>query len=70
MKKRFILFQAVSNKLGITFLPKEFESKHKIERMLVSRRILFKKLVIMPKSKLPNIKGSLCKIPVNGVDNC
>ena len=71
MKKNFIPWQAVCNKMGITFLPKEFESISRLERVLVSRRILFKKVVIMPKGKLPKIKGSLCNIPVNEVyDNC
>ena len=67
MKKKFIPCQAVSNKLDNTFLPKEFKSIHKLERVLVSRRIFFKKVVIMPKGKLPKIKGSLCNIPVNEV---
>ena len=63
--------QAVSNKLAITVLSKEFESIRKLERVLVSRRILFKKVVIMPKGKLSQIKSSLCNILVNEVyDNC
>ena len=67
----FIPCQAVSNKLDITFLPKEFERTPKLENVLVSKRILFKKVVIIPKGKLPKIKGSLCNIPVNKVyDNC
>ena len=71
MKKNCILCQAVCNKMGITFLLKEFESISRLERVLVSRRILFKKVAIMPKGKLPKIKGSLCNIPVNEVyDNC
>ena len=71
MKRKFIPCQAVSNKLDITFLPKEFESIHKLERVLVSRSILFKKVVIVPNSKLPKVKGSLCNIPVNAAyDNC
>ena len=43
LKKKFIPYQAVSNKLDISFLPKEFESRSKHERVLVSRRILFRK---------------------------
>ena len=67
----FIPCQAVSNRLDITFLPKQFESIPKLEKVLVSRRILSKKVVIMPKGKLPKLKGSLCNIPVNKVyDNC
>ena len=70
-KNKFISYQAVSNELDITFLPKEFESIYKLERVLVSRRILFKKKVVMPKGKLPKIKGSLCNISVNEVfSNC
>ena len=62
--------QAVSNKLAITFLSKEFESIRKLERVLVSRRILFKKVVIMPKGKLSQIKSSLCSLCNNVYDNC
>ena len=52
-------------------MPKEFGSIHKLERMLISRTILFKKVVIMPKGKLPKIKGSLCNTTVNKVyDHC
>ena len=65
------LCQVVCNKLGITFLSKEFESIYGLERVLVSRRILFKKVAIMPKGKLSNIKGSLWNITINEVyDNC
>ena len=71
LKKKFIPCQAVSNKLDINFSPKEFESINKLERVLVSRRILFKKVVTMPKGKLPKTKGSLCNNPVNEVyNNC
>ena len=71
MKNNCIPCQAVCNKMGITFSSKNFESISRFERVLVSRRILFKKVAIMPKSKLPKIKGSLCNIPVNKVcDNC
>lgn len=52
-------------------MPKEFENIHKLERVLVSRRILLKKMVIILKGKLLKIKGSLCNIQVNEVyDNC
>ena len=58
MKKNCIPSKAVCNKMGITFLLKEFESINRFERVLLSRRILFKKVAIMPKGKLPKIKGS------------
>ena len=50
MRKNCIPCQAVCNKMGITLSPKEFESVHRLERVLVSRMILFKKVAIMPKS--------------------
>ena len=37
--------------MGFTFLPKEFESIGRLERVLMSRRILFKKMPIIPKGK-------------------
>ena len=66
MKKNCILCQVVCNKMSIT-LPKEFESINGLERVLVSRRVLFKTVATMPKGKLPKIKGSLCNIPVSEV---
>ena len=55
---------AVINKLGIVSLPKEFESVNKLERILVSKKILFKKITIMSKGQTPKIKGTICNIPV------
>ena len=60
MKKNCIPCQAACNKMGIAFLLKKFDSISRLERVLVSRRILLKKVAIMPKGKLPNIKESLC----------
>ena len=38
---------------------------------LYQEGLLFKKVVTMPKDKLPKIKGRLCNIPFNEVyDNC
>ena len=34
MKRNFIPWQGVCNKMGITFLPKEFESINRLERVL------------------------------------
>ena len=68
MKKKFIPCRAVSNNLGITFLPKELESIHKIEAF-VPRTMLFKKIKITPKGKLSKKKVSLSNIPVNEVYN-
>ena len=54
--KDLVPCQAVINKLGIVSLPKEFESINKFKRILVSKRILFKKITIMSKGQTPKIK--------------
>ena len=71
VRNNCILCQAVCNIMFISFLPKELWSIRRLERVLVSSRISFKKIAIKPKGKLPKIKGSLCNIPVIEVyDNC
>ena len=52
-------------------MKKKFIPCQAVSNKLVSRTILFKKVVIMPKGKLPKIKGSLCNTTVNKVyDHC
>ena len=56
--------QAVWNKLELTPLPKEIEILNKLEKVLISKRILFKKIVIMPKGQQPKINGAICNVPI------
>ena len=52
-------------------LPKLFQDIRRLERLLVSRRILFKKVTVMRKGKSLKMKGSICNIPVSEVNvNC
>ena len=39
-----------------------------MEKILVSKRLLFKKVAIMPKGQSPKIKGSVCNVPVEVMD--
>ena len=49
----------------------QFQGINRLERLLASTRILFKKVTVMPKSKSLKIKGSICDIPVTEVNaNC
>ena len=41
--------QEVANKLFVEDLPKQFQGINRIERVLASRRILFKKVAVMPR---------------------
>ena len=64
MKKSEIPSQAVWNKLDIFPLPADLANLNRLERTIISRRILFKKVAIMPKGLTPKLKGSICNIPV------
>ena len=56
--------------LEVCELPKEFRDIRRLERVLVARQLLFKKTNIMSKGQFPKLKGALCNIPIDGVDDC
>ena len=56
--------QAVWNKLEVDPLPGVLESLHKLEKAIICKRILFSKVMIMPKGQMPKIKGSICNVPI------
>ena len=71
LQKNSVPSQAVANRLNVVELPKLFQGNRRLERLLVSRRILFKKVAVMRKGKSLKIKDSICNIPVLEVDvNC
>ena len=60
----------MGNKLEIFSLPENFSSVRTLGRVLVAKRILFKKVAIMFKRQSPKIRGTVSNIPVeNVVDN-
>ena len=69
VKKNNVPCQAVSNRLAVELLPKEFRDLRRLERVLVAERILFKKVTVMPKVQSPKVKGSICNIPISEIDN-
>ena len=68
LKKNLILCQAVANKLAAERLPSTFEIICRFERVLVSRRVLFKTETVIPKGPSPKLKGSICNIPISEVN--
>ena len=67
MKKR------TSNKLDAEVAPKLLQNLKKLEKVLISKRVLFKKVSIMlGKGEFANIKRKICNIPVEteAVCNC
>jgi len=72
LSEKEIPCQAVWNKLSLDDLPEEIAVLNRLEKVLFSKRILFKKISIMPKGQQPKIKGAICNIPVraDAVSNC
>ena len=68
--KNCIPCQAVCNILKVSELPKEFRDIRRLERVLIARRLLFKKISIMLKGQSPKLKGALCNVPIDVVDVC
>ena len=54
----------------VSELPEEFRDIRRLERVLVARPLLFKKINIMPKGQSPKLKGALCNIPIDVADGC
>ena len=53
LKKKKIPPQAMCNKSNIQTAPCELKILNRLERVLISRRLLFKKVTIMPKGCFP-----------------
>ena len=68
LNKSHIPAQAICNKLQIFEAPAEIKNLNRLERILIERRILFKKVTIMPKAQFPKLKGAICSIPIDTSD--
>ena len=65
MKKRTPC-EVVSNTLDVEVTPKQVQNLKKLEKVLISKRILFKLSgIIYGKRKFPKLKGNICNIPVD-----
>ena len=64
-RKGQIPCQAVCNKLQIDDMPSELEALRKLESVLVAQRLVFQKIVVMPKGQQKKIRGAICNVPVN-----
>ena len=49
-------------------LPVEFHSIQKLEKLVIVKRLLFKKVIIMPSGQMPKIFGTICNVPVDTVE--
>ena len=55
-------------KSHILLPPDELKNLNGLERVLISQRILFKKVTIMLKGQFPKLKSAICNIPIETMD--
>ena len=58
------------NDLDVFNLPDQFSDIRRLEKIIISKRLLYKKITIMPKGLAPKMKGTICNIPINAEDIC
>ena len=51
-------------------IPPELHHLRKLESVLIARRIIFQKIVILPKGQQCKIKGVVCNVPVDSGTTC
>ena len=57
--------QSVSNKLEVYNFPSHFRGIQKLEKVLIAKRLLFKKITILPRWQMEKIPGTICNIPID-----
>ena len=68
--KGTVLAQAVCNNLQIFELPSRFRDLRKLEKIIIAKRLLLKKMTIMAKGHCPKMEGAICHVPINADDIC
>ena len=58
------------NNLAVDDVPPELACLEKLEQILVSQRIVFQKIVVMPKGQQRKIRGAICNVPVSCEETC
>ncbi len=57
--------QAVYNNMSVDEIPPELALLEKLENILVAQRIVFEKIIVMPKEQQKKVSGGICNLPVN-----
>ena len=63
LRETKIPYQAVDNKLQLFDQPPVISNLRKLEKVIIAKRLLFKKVAIMPKGQQPKMKGAICNVP-------
>ena len=64
MKKGNIPCQAVCNEMELEEIPPELKCLKKLESILISKRISFQKVVVMPKGRQRKVQGVIVNVPI------
>ena len=48
----------------------ELASLDKLEQILIAQRIVFEKIIVMPKGQQRKVKGTICNVPVECDETC
>ena len=62
--------QALYNDMFVDDIPTELPCLEKLEQILIAQRIVFEKIVVMPKGQQRKIKGAICNVPVECDKTC
>ena len=58
------IFLALSvNNLFVDDIPAELDQLKKLEQIIIAQRIVFEKIIVMPKGQQRKIKGAICNVP-------
>ena len=62
--------QAVYNDMSVDEIPAELALLEKLEQILTAQRIVFEKIVVMPKGQQKKVSGAICNVPVDCDQTC
>ena len=62
--------QAIYNDMSIDEIPAELAVLEKLEQILIAQRIVFEKIVVMPKGQQKKVSGAICNVPVDCDQTC
>ena len=62
--------QAVYNNMSVDNIPAELVSLEKLEQILIAQRVVFEKIIVMPKGQQIKVKGAICNVPVECDETC
>lgn len=51
-------------------IPSELECLQKLEQILTAQRIVFEKIIVLPKGQQRKVKGAICNFPVDCDKTC